>query len=252
MNITSPPLLTAFQVNSGRPVGLFVLMLSLFTLAPAEQIFFDSLSGSSQVRLNTTAPSIQPGTVNWRANNNWKADGTYTLELSDPRRNRGAFLPFSDFSTPGLYTLSATISSVEGVTTSLGLTTGDVEEINTAHAMSSAFALTLSLDGTGDMAGRVVRRGSGLQSISLADFTYGQPTTVHLELDTRGDTWTASFWINNGNRSTIELDDRFKENGFTGVGFHTYKSATTFASNTQVVVDDFSLISASFTATEDQ
>ncbi len=233
--------LTSFLGNSRRAVGLFVLMLSLFTLAPADLVvFFDDFSGANNVNLSGTAPSTRPGSEIWDANNEWKADGTYTLEENSPARNRRAFLPFSSFSTPDLYTLSATISSVENVNTSIGLIKGTP---STTDSASNTFALFLSLDGRDGFAGQARARGDhgfGNQQVA-SSFTYGEATTLNLQLDTRGDTWTASFWVNDGDPTTpIELDDAFKTS-FTGVGFHAAKANTTFDPNTQIIVDDFTL-----------
>ncbi len=239
MKNTFTKTLTFLPGSSRRPVGLFVLMLSLFTLAPADLVFFDSLSGANNVNLSGTAPSTRPGSETWDANNEWKADGTYTLEENSAARNRRAFLPFSSFSTPDLYTLSATISSVENVNTSIGLIKGTP---TTTDSASNTFALFLSLDGRDGFAGRVMYRGDGLTATQVASsFTYGEATTLNLQLDTRGETWTASFWVNDWDPTTpIELDDAFKT-AFTGVGFHAAKANTTFDPGTQIVVDDFTL-----------
>jgi hypothetical protein len=229
--------LTYLPGNSRRPVGLFVLMLSLFTLAPADMIFFDSLSGLSTANLNGTAPATRPGTETWSASTDIKADGSYTPPASGSAHNRSGYLPFSlQAAGPNIYRLSVLVNSVQNINSSIGFT----KTSTLTGTASNTFSTYLRLTGVGTSGGNVTAVGSGFTTTDIGTFVYGTDYTLNLEIDTRAETWTASFWIDDNAPQTFSLANAVKAE-IIGVGLHVTKADAAFAEGTQVLFDDFTL-----------
>jgi len=220
---------------------IYLPLLTLALLMPmgaqAQTIYFDSFPGAADANLGGTAPSTRPGTEVWTASSDIKADGSYTPPESGSSHNRGAFLPFNLLAaTPDIYRLSVGVNSVTNINTSIGFTKTN----STTQAGSNTFSTYLRLTGIGTSSGQVTAVGTGFTTTSIGSFSFATDYTLNLEVDTRGDIWTASFWLGDGydTKQTFNLDNAVKEQ-ITGVGFHVNKADATFASGTQVLFDDF-------------
>lgn len=220
-------------------LGLALMILTPL-VAKAQTNYFDNFPGAATDSLNGTAPSIRPGTNQvWTAATAIRADGSFTPVSGTASSTQAGYLPFNlKDAAPNIYLLSVSANGLSGVNVGLGFTKTNSTSVSSANTFSAGLFLIGSGSDSNNV--RAIATNS-FTSTNIQTFGFGQALTLNLQVDTREPTWTASFWVNDGNKFTANLNDAVK-NEILGVGIHVNKAASAnFSPGDQVLFDNFTL-----------
>ncbi len=171
---------------SDRPAGVIDL------------IYYDGFSRAGSVNLHGTPPPISAGGATWTAHADWKADGSISVT-----QHRNAFLPFEP-EAGTIYRLSMDVNPTEGARIHDWFGLGFTSSAGTSNQFSLNSAAPWALlrvgrtDGEAGYPPLYTATGpgnAGFESYSSDSDIWTGVVNLAIELDTRGDNWTAEWFV---------------------------------------------------------
>jgi len=203
------------------------------SLAQDSMLYEESFNGDAATRLNRKVPEMSAQNDAWRAHGAWRTDGSIQPSESEQRRNMTAQLPV-EFAPGHLYQITAMMTGRRDLNVGLGL----VMSPELGWTASNTFANYVRLRGAGSAGPQVVSGGHGVrESLMESSFPVDEAVPLHLELDTREEPWTVSFWVAEGMKQSVPLDDTLREQ-LLGVGIHVHAPEGLAADQSPKVAED--------------
>jgi len=196
-------------------------------------LYEESFNGDAGTRLNGQTPEMSARNDAWRAHAAWRRDGSIQPSESGQERNMTALLPV-EFAPGHLYQITAMITGRKDLNISLGL----VITTELGWTAANTFANFVRLQGAGSAGPQVVAGGSGVNASMVEGFfPIDEAVKVHMDLDTREEPWTVSFWVAEGMKQSVPLDASLREQ-MLGVGIQVHAPEGFAADQSSKVVED--------------